>query len=128
VKVIDPLSTAKVLAELKAFTGESMILMAAAKLKSDFAVYGSITILGSSVSIDAQALDVTGNRPALSFIYKPKRIASMVLTSAVVTPEIRLYPEVKEGLPCNPFMCGDEGKPEWMLPVSQIWKRMHHRS
>ncbi len=67
VEVIDPLTTAKVLEEVKAFKGDSKVLMAAAKLKADFAVAGSITVLGDSVSIDAKVLDVTGSRPALNF-------------------------------------------------------------
>jgi len=67
VEVIDPLTTAKVIEEVKGFKGDSKVLMAAAKLKADFAVAGSITVLGGSVSIDAKVLDVTGTRPAFSF-------------------------------------------------------------
>jgi TolB-like protein len=67
VEVIDPLTTAKVLEQVKAFKGDSMVLMAAAKLKADLAIHGSITVLGGSVSIDAKVLDVTGTRPPLNF-------------------------------------------------------------
>lgn len=78
VEVIDPLTTAKVLEEVKAFKGDSMVLMAAAKLKADLAIRGSITVLGGSVSIDAKVLDVTGTRPALTFFKQTRSMDEVI--------------------------------------------------
>ena len=66
VEVIDPVSTANVLASIQGMHGDSLALMAGAKLKADFALFGSITLVGESVSIDAKMLDVSGAKPPVA--------------------------------------------------------------
>ena len=78
VEVIDPLTTDKVLEEVKNFKGESKVLMAGAKLKADFAIYGSITILGGSVSIDARMVDITGTRAPLTFYKQTQGMEAVI--------------------------------------------------
>jgi TolB-like protein len=78
VEVIDPVSTANVLASIQGMHGDSLALMAGAKLKADFALFGSITLVGESVSIDAKMLDVTGTRPPLTFFEQTQGMDSVI--------------------------------------------------
>ena len=78
VEVIDPVATANVMDSIKGMHGDSLALMVGAKLKADFALYGSITLVGESVSIDAKMLDVTGTRPPLTFFEQTQGMDSVI--------------------------------------------------
>jgi TolB-like protein len=78
VEVIDPVSTAHVLESIQGLRGDSLALMAGAKLKADFTLFGSITLVGESVSIDAKMLDVTGTRPPLTFFEQTQGMDSVI--------------------------------------------------
>jgi TolB-like protein len=78
VEVIDPTATARALESKKAMSGDRLALAVATDLKADFALYGSITLLGESVSIDAKMLDVTGTRPPLTFFKQTQGMGAVI--------------------------------------------------
>jgi len=67
VKVIEKESVQKAADSTKGFTGESLALLVGGKLKADFVIHGSITIIGNSTSIDSKLVDITGKNPPISF-------------------------------------------------------------
>jgi len=67
VSVIALNETSKVLETTQGFSGDSKALLVAAKLRADYVLYGSLTVLGRSVSIDAKLLDVSGRKEPVSF-------------------------------------------------------------
>ncbi len=68
VVVIDKNETrAAVGSVLDGFEGESRALLVGGKLNADYVLFGSITVFGESVSIDAKMVDVTGQQPPLPF-------------------------------------------------------------
>jgi len=83
VSVVDPMATTKAIESVQGMTGDSLALMAGAKLQADYVIHGSITVLGESVSIDAKMLNITGTREPFHF---SKQTASM----NEVIPQINL--------------------------------------
>ncbi|MFZ1984819.1 MAG: VCBS repeat-containing protein [Desulfatitalea sp.] len=88
VEVADPIATAAAIAEAKGMSGESLARTVAAKLKADVAIHGSLTVLGDSVSIDAKTLDVTGNRPALTFFRQTQGMGEVIPQINLMAGEI----------------------------------------
>lgn len=58
--VIDQGSVNTTADSIKNFTGKSRALLIGAKLKADYIIYGSLTIIGENASIDAKITDITG--------------------------------------------------------------------
>jgi len=46
---------------------EEVARQAGEKLNADFVLFGSLTVFGNSISIDAKMIDVSGSKPTLSF-------------------------------------------------------------
>lgn len=67
VNVIDKESVQKTASGIKGFTGESFALLVGGQLKADFVIYGSVTIIGNSTSIDSKLVDISGKNPPISF-------------------------------------------------------------
>ncbi len=49
-----------------------------AELKADFILYGSLTVLGHNVSIDAKTVDVSGARPTMSFFNESPTLGGII--------------------------------------------------
>lgn len=83
VAVVDPVSTTQAMETVQDHSGDSRALLVGARLKADYTIHGSITVLGDSVSIDAKMLDVTGTRPPLTFFRQTRGMGEVI-------PEINL--------------------------------------
>lgn len=70
--IVDPALTSQALTTSQDKNGTRVARRVGAELKADYAVSGSITVLGESVSIDAVTVDISGSRPPLTF-YKQTR-------------------------------------------------------
>jgi TolB-like protein len=88
VAVVDPLSTAQAVEEAREHSGDSLALLVGARLKADFAIHGSITVLGDSVSIDAKMLDVTGTRPPMTFFKQTQGMGEVIPQINLMATEI----------------------------------------
>ena len=67
VAVLSRDETAQVLENVQAPLNESKARAIGTRLKVDYVLFGSLTVFGNSVSIDAKMVDVSGNRPTLAF-------------------------------------------------------------
>lgn len=84
VKVVNRQETAKVLEAVDSPLNESMAQKVGVKLGADYVLFGSLTVLGNSVSIDAKVVDVSGTKPLLSFFNQIQGIEKVI-------PEINLF-------------------------------------
>ncbi len=78
VSVIALDEAAKVLKTVEGFSGDSQALLVAAKLQADYVLYGSLTVLGQSVSIDAKLLDVAGKKDPVSFFQQCRAMDEVI--------------------------------------------------
>ena len=67
VQVVGREETEKALETVTGPVNEISAIETGEKLNSDFVLFGSLTVFGNSVSIDAKMVDVSGNRPSLAF-------------------------------------------------------------
>ena len=67
VAVLSREETAKVLENVQAPLNESKAREIGTRLKVDYVLFGSLTVFGNSVSIDAKMVDVSGSKPPLTF-------------------------------------------------------------
>lgn len=78
VEVISKKETRAALESIQGFEGESRALLIGGKLKADFVLFGSITMFGESVSIDAKMVDVTSQKPPLPFFAQTRGMADVI--------------------------------------------------
>ncbi len=67
VEIVNKHDTTAALESVAGFDGESLALLVGGKLQADYVLFGSLTVLGESVSIDAKMVDVSGQQPPLPF-------------------------------------------------------------
>jgi len=67
VAVLSSEETAKALGNVKAPLNASKARAIGSRLKVDYVLFGSLTVFGNSVSIDAKMVDVAGGKPPLTF-------------------------------------------------------------
>jgi len=67
VAVLSRDETAKMLENVQAPLNESKARQIGTRLKVDYVLFGSLTVFGNSVSIDAKMVDVSGSKPPLTF-------------------------------------------------------------
>ena len=67
VEIVNKHDTKAALESVEGFDGESLALLVGGKLQADYVLFGSLTVLGESVSIDAKMVDVSGQQPPLPF-------------------------------------------------------------
>ena len=82
--VIDKNRVNKAADSVKNFTGKSRALLIGAKLKADYIIYGSLTIIGDNTSIDAKITDITGKK-------SPASLFSQTSSMGQVIPEINRF-------------------------------------
>ncbi len=74
--------------ELKQHHGESQALMIGAKLKADYAIYGSIIVSGENISILSKCIDISGKKPAISFSKHIKEMNEVISQINVFASEL----------------------------------------
>ena len=78
VSVVPLEDTLKVLETIEGFSGDSRALLVAGKLRADYVIDGSLTVLGQSVSIDAKLLDISGVKKPLSFFQQCSTMSEVI--------------------------------------------------
>jgi len=84
VEVIRRQLTEKALEDLKGRLNEKKVLEIGAGLDADYVLFGSLTVFGNSVSIDAKMIHVSGKKPPLSFFNQSKGMGEVI-------PKINLF-------------------------------------
>lgn len=59
-----------------------------ARLNADFVLFGSLTVLGNNVSIDAKMVDVSGGRPAMTFFDQSQDLGAVITKINLIAVEI----------------------------------------
>ena len=78
VQVISKPETRSALASVEGLEGESRALQVGGKLKADYVLFGSITMFGESVSIDAKMMDVSGQQSPLPFFAQTRGMGDVI--------------------------------------------------
>lgn len=78
VDVIDENETKSALASVEGFEGESRALLVGGKLQADYVLFGSLTVFGESVSIDARMVDVSGQQEPLPFFAQTSGMGEVI--------------------------------------------------
>jgi len=78
VEVINENETKAALESIQGFEGESRALLAGGKLKADYVLFGSLTVFGESVSIDAKMVDVSGQQEPLPFFAQTRGMGDVI--------------------------------------------------
>lgn len=78
VTVINKNETKAALKSVEGFYGESLALLVGGKLQADHVLFGSLTVFGESVSIDAKMVDVTGQQPPLPFYVQTSSMGEVI--------------------------------------------------
>jgi len=84
VTVISREETKRVLESVEGPLNETKAREIGAKLDADHVLFGSLTIFGNSMSIDAKLIDVSGNRPPLTFFSQSQGMDEVI-------PKINLF-------------------------------------
>ncbi|PMP67461.1 MAG: hypothetical protein C0190_03205 [Thermodesulfobacterium geofontis] len=66
------------------------------KFKANYVIWGSVTVLGESVSIDAQIIDLSGNKKPAQFFQEIKNISELISQISRFAQKARMYVEGKE--------------------------------
>ncbi|WP_319523175.1 FG-GAP-like repeat-containing protein [uncultured Desulfosarcina sp.] len=78
VEVINKNETKAAFESIEGFDGESRALLAGGKLKADYVLFGSLTVFGESVSIDARMVDVSGQQEPLPFFAQTRGMGEVI--------------------------------------------------
>ena len=78
VEVINKNETKSALASVEGFDGESRALLVGGKLQADYVLFGSLTVFGESVSIDAKMADVSGQQAPLPFFAQTSGMGEVI--------------------------------------------------
>ncbi|BBO86682.1 hypothetical protein DSCO28_72480 (plasmid) [Desulfosarcina ovata subsp. sediminis] len=78
VGVISKNETRSAVASVTDFEGESRALLVGGKLHADYVLFGSLTVFGESLSIDAKMVDVSGQQKPLPFFAQTRSMGEVV--------------------------------------------------
>jgi TolB-like protein len=78
VDVINENETKAALASVEGFQGESRALLVGGKLQANYVLFGSLTVFGESVSIDAKMVDVSGQQAPLPFFAQTGNMGEVI--------------------------------------------------
>ncbi|WP_319405658.1 VCBS repeat-containing protein [uncultured Desulfosarcina sp.] len=78
VEVINKSETKAALASVEGFDGQSRALLVGGKLQADYVLFGSLTVFGESVSIDAKMVDVSGRQAPLPFFAQTRGMGEVI--------------------------------------------------
>jgi len=59
-----------------------------ASLKADFTLFGSLTVLGDNVSIDAKMVDITGDKPTMTFFDQGQDLGAVITKINLIAADI----------------------------------------
>jgi len=76
--VIDKTSVNRTAESFNKFTGKSRAVLIGSKLQADYVIYGSLTILGESASIDAHITDIAGREPAIALYNQTGNLGQVI--------------------------------------------------
>jgi TolB-like protein len=78
VEVINENETKAALAAIEGFEGESRALLLGGNLQADYVLFGSLTVFGESVSMDAKMVDVSGQQEPLPFFAQTRGMGEVI--------------------------------------------------
>lgn len=78
VEVINKTETRKAYDSVTGFEGESRALLVGGKLDANYVLFGSLTVFGESVSIDAMMVDVSGQHQPLPFFAQTRSMGEVI--------------------------------------------------
>jgi len=58
------------------------------RLNADFVLFGSLTVLGDNVSIDAKMLDITGDKPTMTFYDQSQDLGAVITKINLIAADI----------------------------------------
>ena len=58
------------------------------RLNADFVLFGSLTVLGENVSIDAKMLDITGDKPTMTFYDQSQDLGAVITKINLIAADI----------------------------------------
>jgi len=90
---VEVLSRAEVDAAMQSAAASGTVNEAAARsigtrLNADFVLFGSLTVLGENVSIDAKMVDISGNQPTMSFFDQSRELGSVITKIDLMAADI----------------------------------------
>ena len=109
--VISREDTEKALGDRKAPVNEGEVRAIGSRLSVDFVLYGSLTIIGSSVSLDVKMADVSGTKPVRAFSSQSQKMDDIIpkinlfateINEKVLGRQVALQPEPKKPQPTQP--------------------------
>jgi TolB-like protein len=90
---VEVLGRAQVEAAMQSAAGSGSITEAGARdigtrLNADFVLFGSLTVLGDNVSIDAKMLDITGDKPTMTFYDQSQDLGAVITKINLIAADI----------------------------------------
>ena len=90
---VEVISRAKVEEAMQPVAGSGRVNEASARdigtrLKADFALFGSLTVLGDNVSIDAKMVDITGGKPTMTFYDQSQDLGAIITKINLIAADI----------------------------------------
>jgi hypothetical protein len=58
------------------------------RLNADFVLFGSLTVLGENVSIDAKIVDISGSQPAMTFFDQSRDLGAVITKINLMAADI----------------------------------------
>ena len=107
VQVIGREETEKALEEITGPINEETARQTGENLNADFVFFGSLTIFGNSVSIDAKMIDVSGKKPTLAFFNQSQGMDEVIPRINIIAEDINekvfgIKPAVTTLAPASP--------------------------
>ena len=88
IDVINRQKVEKALASVSGGVTESNARDLGKQLGADFMLFGSLTVLGNSISVDSKMVDVTGGKPTMSFFEQSEDAGGIVTRVNMMAAEI----------------------------------------
>ena len=90
---VDVIERAEAEAALQSAAGSGSINEAGARdigtrLNADFVLFGSLTVLGDNVSIDAKMVDITGDKPTMTFYDQSQDLGAVITKINLIAADI----------------------------------------
>lgn len=90
---VEVLSRSEVEAALQAqapsgTVNETVARSLGSRLNADYVLFGSLTVLGNNVSIDARMVDVSGDRPAMTFFDQSQDLGAVITKINLIAADI----------------------------------------
>ena len=90
---VEVLSRKTVEAAIETVSGDAAVTEDAARkiganLNADFVLYGSLTVFGDSVSLDAKMIDLSGQKPTLTFFNQSQTMGEVIPRIDSIATEI----------------------------------------